>query len=114
MLSGVAAVRLGPSQVDLCPADGIAILLGLLLATLDLQSGHNNFTLNNLIATFIAIDVFQLVGLQSYRTAAVRPSLAHLTSARASNVHSGVSNVHLGASNAPLGASNVHLTAPSP
>jgi len=59
------------SEVDLCPADGIAILLGLYLATLDLQSGHANFTLNNLIATFITIDVLQLVGLQSYRTAAV-------------------------------------------
>ena len=64
-------------QVDLCPADGVAILLGLYLATLDLQCGHTNFTLNNLIATFITIDLLQLVGLQSYRTAAVCPLALH-------------------------------------
>jgi hypothetical protein len=29
------------SKVDLCPADGIAILLGVVLATLDFQKGVN-------------------------------------------------------------------------
>ena len=49
--------------------DLVALGLGLWLATADFQSGHSNFTLNNLIATLIAVDVLQLVGLNSYRTA---------------------------------------------
>ena len=49
--------------------DFLALGLGLALATADLRSGHANFLLNNLIATCIAVDVLQLVGLNSFKTA---------------------------------------------
>jgi hypothetical protein len=57
------------TEVDVSPFDAVALGIGLCLATADFQSGHANFTLNNLIATLIAVDVLQLVGLNSYRTA---------------------------------------------
>jgi len=57
------------TEVDVSPFDLVALGIGLCLATADFQSGHANFTLNNLIATLIAVDVLQLVGLNSYRTA---------------------------------------------
>lgn len=41
------------------------------LATMDLNCHHSNFTLNNLLACTIASDVLQLVGLKSFRVAAV-------------------------------------------
>lgn len=57
------------TEVDVSPFDLVALGIGLCLATADFQCGHANFTLNNLIATLIAVDVLQLVGLNSYRTA---------------------------------------------
>ncbi|KAK9800209.1 hypothetical protein WJX73_009552 [Symbiochloris irregularis] len=40
-------------------------------ASADVLAGHTNFTLNNLLACLIAIDILGLIGLSSFRTALV-------------------------------------------
>ena len=49
----------------------LALALGLTAASMDVASGHTNFSLNNLLACCIATDLLQLIGLRSFRVAAV-------------------------------------------
>ncbi len=55
----------------MAPSDLLALALGLAAATADVASGHTNFSLNNLLACCIATDLLQLIGLRSFRVAAV-------------------------------------------
>ena len=55
----------------MAPSDLLALALGLFAATADVASGHTNFSLNNLLACCIATDLLQLIGLRSFRVAAV-------------------------------------------
>ncbi|BDA44066.1 probable minor histocompatibility antigen H13 [Coccomyxa sp. Obi] len=59
------------TQTAFAPSDVAALLLGLGVATLDLSCNHSSFTLNNLIACLIATDILQLLGLKSFKAAAV-------------------------------------------
>ena len=59
------------AQVELAPSDVLALALGLGAATADVACGHTNFSLNNLLACCIATDLLQLIGLRSFRVAAV-------------------------------------------
>jgi hypothetical protein len=59
------------SDVTISSSDVLGAVMGLSLALVDLTGHHGNFTLNNLIATFIATDVLQLIGVRSFRTAGV-------------------------------------------
>lgn len=60
-----------PTQVELALTDILALVLGLAAASLDVACGHTNFGLNNLLACCIATDLLQLIGLRSFRVAAV-------------------------------------------
>ncbi len=60
--------------VDTLPLYGSDILVALLslgLASADLASHHQNFSLSNLIACLVAGDILQLIGLSSFRVAGV-------------------------------------------
>ncbi|KAL4439828.1 hypothetical protein ABPG75_002829 [Micractinium tetrahymenae] len=59
------------TQGDLAPTDLLSTAAALTIATLDAYANHGNFTLNNMIACLIAADILQLVGLKSFRVAAV-------------------------------------------
>ncbi|PSC69300.1 signal peptide peptidase [Micractinium conductrix] len=59
------------TQGDLAPSDLLSVGAALTLATMDAYANHGNFTINNLIACLIAGDILQLVGLKSFRVAAV-------------------------------------------
>ena len=48
-------------QLDVAPTDVLAVLVGLAAATLDIASGHQNYTFNNLIACLICCDILQVV-----------------------------------------------------
>ena len=50
------------TDVSWAPIDALTLLMGLAAATIDLRSGHTNFSLNNLLACLIATDILQ-VGL---------------------------------------------------
>lgn len=50
------------TDVSWAPIDILTLLVGLTAATIDLRSGHTNFSLNNLLACLIATDILQ-VGL---------------------------------------------------
>lgn len=56
---------------DLAPTDLLSVGAALTFATLDAYANHGNFTLNNMIACLVAADILQLVGLKSFRVAAV-------------------------------------------
>ena len=56
---------------DLALTDLIVLVGGLALASADLAAHHGNFTLNNTIACLVAADILQLVGLSSFRVAAL-------------------------------------------
>ncbi|EIE25839.1 peptidase A22B, signal peptide peptidase [Coccomyxa subellipsoidea C-169] len=58
-------------ETSIAPSDIAAVLLGLGVATVDLTCNHSSFTLNNLIACLIATDILQLLGLKSFKAAAV-------------------------------------------
>ncbi|GIL71574.1 hypothetical protein Vretifemale_2115, partial [Volvox reticuliferus] len=57
------------TRAELAPTDVLAVVLALGLSTVELASGHTNFTLNNLVATLVATDILQLIGPRSFRTA---------------------------------------------
>ena len=57
--------------MEVALTDVLALLLGLTAASLDVASGHTNFSLNNLLACCIATDLLQLIGLRSFRVAGV-------------------------------------------
>ena len=52
------------STVTFAPIDLITALGAVTAATIDLQTGHTNFTLNNMIACFVASEILQ-VGAKS-------------------------------------------------
>lgn len=58
-------------QVEIAFTDVLAVALGITAASIDVASGHTNFSLNNLLACCIATDLLQLIGLRSFRVAAV-------------------------------------------
>jgi minor histocompatibility antigen H13 len=47
-------------SAELAPSDFLAGAIGFAAASLDLASGHQNFTLNNLVACLIATDILQV------------------------------------------------------
>ncbi|KAI7839759.1 hypothetical protein COHA_006563 [Chlorella ohadii] len=59
------------TQGDLTPTDLLSVAAALTFATWDATANHGNFTLNNMIACLIATDILGLVGLKSFRVAAV-------------------------------------------
>ncbi|KAK9827238.1 hypothetical protein WJX81_001559 [Elliptochloris bilobata] len=59
------------TSADAAPSDFAAALFGLAVASVDLAYGHKIFGLNNMIACLIATDILQLLGLRSFRVAAV-------------------------------------------
>ncbi|DBB05845.1 hypothetical protein WJX82_011264 [Trebouxia sp. C0006] len=59
------------TDAQLAPSDIATILVAITAATIDLRAGHQNFTLNNMIACLVATDILQLLGLKSFRTGAV-------------------------------------------
>lgn len=63
------------TKTEIAPSDILCVLLALGVSTTELMSGHSQFTLNNLIACLIATDLLQLLGLRSFRTAALLLSL---------------------------------------
>ena len=48
------------STVSFAPIDFITALGAVTAATIDLQTGHTNFTLNNMIACFVASEILQV------------------------------------------------------
>eukprot|EP00877_Chromochloris_zofingiensis_P002263 jgi/Chrzof1/12037/Cz06g19010.t1 len=59
------------NEVKLAPSDLAAAALAVGLASAELAGHHTNFTLNNLIACLVATDILQLLGIRSFRTAAL-------------------------------------------
>lgn len=59
------------TDASLAPSDILTVLVAIAAATIDLRAGHQNFTLNNMIACLVATDILQLLGLKSFRTGAV-------------------------------------------
>lgn len=59
------------TDAQLAPSDVATVLVAITAATIDLRAGHQNFTLNNMIACLVATDILQLLGLKSFRTGAV-------------------------------------------
>ncbi|DBA92291.1 hypothetical protein WJX79_003930 [Trebouxia sp. C0005] len=59
------------TDAQLAPSDLATVLVAITAATIDLRAGHQNFTLNNMIACLVATDILQLLGLKSFRTGAV-------------------------------------------
>lgn len=55
----------------LCVSDLAVLAVGVAVVSADLAAHHGNFTLNNLVACCLAADILQLVGLKSFRVAAV-------------------------------------------
>lgn len=51
--------------------DALVACVALAMSTTDLLAHHGNFTVNNTIACLIAADILQLLGLSSFRVAAV-------------------------------------------
>ena len=45
---------------EAAPTDVLAVLIGLAAAGLDIASGHQNYTFNNLIACLICCDILQV------------------------------------------------------
>ena len=56
---------------DLTPTDVIVLCAGIALVSADLAAHHGNFTLSNTIACLVAADILQLIGVSSFRVAAV-------------------------------------------
>lgn len=59
----------GRSSVS--PAQLAGVAIGVAAAAYDAVTHHTIFTLSNLVACMVATDLLQLVGLRSFRTAAV-------------------------------------------
>jgi len=47
------------TDAQLAPSDIATILVAITAATIDLRAGHQNFTLNNMIACLVATDILQ-------------------------------------------------------
>lgn len=60
------------TEGEFSPLELLALPISVALCWADVQSGHNNFTLNNLIATCIASDLLQVIGLRSFKAGAAR------------------------------------------
>ena len=48
------------TDASLAPSDIITVLVAVAAATIDLRAGHQNFTLNNMIACLVATDILQV------------------------------------------------------
>lgn len=48
-------------QLEVAPTDVLAVVVGLAAASLDIASGHQNYTFNNLIACLICCDILQVL-----------------------------------------------------
>jgi uncharacterized ubiquitin-like protein YukD len=55
------------TDAQLAPSDIATILVAITAATIDLRAGHQNFTLNNMIACLVATDILQ-ASLQAKQT----------------------------------------------
>lgn len=51
-------------HIDVQPTDILALAVGLAAAALDIASGHQNYTFNNLIACLICCDILQVLALK--------------------------------------------------
>ncbi|KAL4527148.1 hypothetical protein Ndes2437A_g02327 [Nannochloris sp. 'desiccata'] len=58
-------------STELAATDLFVAAAGIALASADLAAHHGNFTLSNTIACLVAADILQLVGVSSFRVAAV-------------------------------------------
>jgi minor histocompatibility antigen H13 len=58
-------------STELAATDLLVAAAGIALASADLACHHGNFTLSNTIACLVAADILQLVGVSSFRVAAV-------------------------------------------
>lgn len=58
-------------QVRLAPSDILSAAVAVGLASAELASHHTSFTLNNMVACLVATEILALVGLRSFRTAAL-------------------------------------------
>ncbi len=47
------------TDAQLAPSDIATVLVAITAATIDLRAGHQNFTLNNMIACLVATDILQ-------------------------------------------------------
>jgi len=47
------------TDAQLAPSDIATVLIAITAATIDLRAGHQNFTLNNMIACLVATDILQ-------------------------------------------------------
>ena len=47
------------TDAQLAPSDLATVLVAITAATIDLRAGHQNFTLNNMIACLVATDILQ-------------------------------------------------------
>ena len=48
------------TDASLAPSDVLTVLVAIAAATIDLRAGHQNFTLNNMIACLVATDILQV------------------------------------------------------
>jgi hypothetical protein len=53
------------------PAQALGLILGLGLSTAEVLTHHGVFSLSNLVACMVATDILQLIGIRSFKTAAV-------------------------------------------
>ena len=58
-------------STEIAMTDLFVLAAGIALASADLAAHHGNFTLSNTIACLVAADILQLVGVSSFRVAAV-------------------------------------------
>lgn len=58
------------AELDVTPAQMCGGVVGLALAAADLQAGHQNFTLNNVIACCIVTDFLSVIGFGSFKSCA--------------------------------------------
>eukprot|EP00191_Tetraselmis_sp_GSL018_P023234 CAMPEP_0177619968 /NCGR_PEP_ID=MMETSP0419_2-20121207/26594_1 /TAXON_ID=582737 /ORGANISM="Tetraselmis sp., Strain GSL018" /LENGTH=390 /DNA_ID=CAMNT_0019119373 /DNA_START=8 /DNA_END=1181 /DNA_ORIENTATION=+ len=58
-------------ELRAAPTDAAALALAVLVTYLDISNGHMLFPVNNAIATMIVADLLGLLGINSFRTAAV-------------------------------------------
>jgi len=58
------------AELDVTPAQMVGVVAGLVLATADLQAGHQSFTLNNAVACFIVSDFLSVIGFGSFKSCA--------------------------------------------
>ena len=58
------------AQIDVTPAQMVGVVVGVALATADLNANHLDFTLNNAIAACIVSDFLSVIGFGSFKSCA--------------------------------------------